>query len=189
LNNFIGEIESIEIDNFNEKNDIDFMIKFMKESIMPIFKASKIFKDGIIEIENNFFQDNKEIFNKEFIKYNNKSLGEEEKEMKYLNQIEYFGGLNSFIPLFKIIKYKISDLQILFENKEIGQKENIEYKNKLVIMIIDILKLIVKLICLSEHNFNNFRNIIIPLIGSISEIIHVLNNPSNFEAKSLLLKD
>ena len=188
LNNFIGEIEYIIIENFDEK-EIDFRIYFKKEeeSNLPNFNINMIFLDEMNEtVDKNLFKNNKEIFNNQFIKYNYKSL---EEEMKYLDKIEYFGGLNSFIPLFKIIKYKISDIQILFENNKINQKENIEYLNKLAIMVIDILKIMVKLICLSEHNCNNFKDIIVPLIGAISEIIHVLNNKNNFEAKSILLKD
>ena len=187
LNNFIGEIECIIIENFDENDNIDFRIDFKKESNLPKFNVNNIYEDGEFEqIENNFYKNNNEIFDDQFTKYNYKFLDE---EIKYLTQIEYFGGLNSFIPLFKIIKYKISDIHILFESNKINQKENNEYINTLVIMVIDILKIIVKLICLSEHNCNNFKNIIIPLVGSISEIIHVLNTQSNLEAKSIILKD
>jgi hypothetical protein len=142
LSNFIGEIECIIIENFDEKENIDFRIDFKKESNLPKFKISMILEDEIEQIENNIFQNKSEIFDNQFIKYNYKSL---EEEMKYLTQIEYFGGLNSFIPLFKIIKYKISDIHSLFGSNKINQKENIEYKNKLVIMVIDILKIIIKL--------------------------------------------
>ena len=187
LSNFIGEIECIIIENFDENENLDFRLDFKKENNLPQFIINMIYEGEMFEEkENNIFQNNNEIFNNQFVKYNYKSL---EEEMKYLTQIEYFGGLNSFIPLFKIIKYKISDIHILFGANKINQKENNEYINKLVIMVIDILKIIIKLICLSEHNCNNFKNIIVPLIGSISEIIHALNNQSNLEAKSLLLKD
>ena len=103
-------------------------------------------------LNNNFYNDNK----------NNK------KWNKDLNEIEYFGGLECFIPLFKIIKYinnKIGENEIKIEEKE-------NYINKAIKWIKDILKIIFKLICISKNNYIYFHKIIIPLICSFAEITH-----------------
>ena len=91
------------------------------------------------------------IFNAQSIYYNNFNAWK--KGIKDINEIEYFGGFDSLIPLFKIIKYKIKDLGNIFKEDEDNQKDNIELANNLIIMVLDILKIIVKLICLSESNY------------------------------------
>ena len=91
---------------------------------------------------------------------------------KRLGSIKYYGGIESFIPLFKIIKYIIDYLGNI-ENKE--QKEILDYLNKCIIWIKDIMRIILRLICINEKNYANFKNVVVPLIGSFAEILHILN--------------
>ena len=91
---------------------------------------------------------------------------------KRLGNIKYYGGIESFIPIFKIIKY------ILFyfgNNENDKEKEIVDYLEKCIIWTKEILKTILKLICLSEKNYKDFNKSIIPLIGSFAEITHILN--------------
>jgi len=77
LNNFIGEIECIIIENFDQNDKIDFRIDFKKESNLPKFNINIIYEDGMFEqIENNFYKSNNEIFDDQFNKYNYKFLNE-----------------------------------------------------------------------------------------------------------------
>ena len=74
-------------------------------------------------------------------------------------------------------------------NNEKDEKNiNEYYINKSIQWIKDILKIILKMICLSEENYLNFQKIVISLIGSIAEILNTLTDlPNNFS--SLLFKD
>ena len=91
---------------------------------------------------------------------------------KRLGSIQYYGGIESFIPLIKIIKYIIANLGN-DENK--NQKENADYLEKSIGWIKDIIKIILRVISLSEKNYLNFQKIIIPLICSFAEISHNFN--------------
>jgi len=108
-----------------------------------------------------------------------------------LDNIIYYGGIESFIPLFKIIKYILDNLG---NNQNISKQKNEDYINKSIIWIKDIIKIILRLISLSEQNYTNFKKCIIPLIGAFAEISHSLNNlkKSNLfsqEQENALFKD
>ena len=119
-----------------------------------------------------------------------------------LSEIEYLGGLNTFIPLFKIINYIMNNLELLYNEKKIQDgKEKLNILSEINIWINesfqwvkDILKIILKMICLSEGNYKNIRKVIVPLIGSLAEInhsLHKLNNSNliSVEKISLLFQD
>ena len=172
LNNFVGEVSKItlEKDNLikiyinNTCNRVQLDIKYIKEN-----DENKIdFKD-LIQYEGKIFSDGYVNNSK------NKIL---KKSNKTLKEIEYFGGFESFIPLFKIIKYIIIELGNIFHiNINDNEKEN--NKNyfielmKAINWISDILKIIIQLIFLSKNNYLNFKNIIISLIGSLFEIYNI----------------
>ena len=96
------------------------------------------------------------------------------KRKKGLEDIKYYGGIESFIPLFKIVKYILDNLKDIYINLSEQEKRN--YINKSIIWIKDIIKVIVRLISISEENYNNFKKCIIPLIGAFAEITSSLNN-------------
>ena len=201
LNNFFGEVSSIVF-----KKKYETIAEY--EESCPIVEPlkMKIYKENInndkVKIKTNaygmYMNDEKEniifenIFSYQYcgasfsIKINNDLLKENDKNLWKkskidLSNIEYLGGLNSFIPLFKIIKNIIHNLT---KNKNIESEK--EKKNFLLninnyvirsfIWIKDILKIMFKMICLSEKNYKNFTKIIVPLIGSIAEISDYLNN-------------
>jgi len=110
----------------------------------------------------------------------NKSNNDEYKD---ICEIEYFGGFDCFIPLFKIIKYIIAilgDLKSKYQNNENENKENLElvnyYLGKSLSWIKDIFNTIINLIFLSESNYSYFSKIVIPLIGALYEIAYSLPN-------------
>ena len=145
----------IEIKNYNS-NKIEGHINREKDNKKEI---EEVKYNGII-FEDNYFDNLK----KRIIKKNKKEL----------NEIEYFGGFECFIPLFKIIKYIISNFNEKdFIKEEI--KDNNEYIKKILKWAKDIIKIMIKLICLSENNYINFKKIIAPLIGSLAEIPQSLN--------------
>ena len=190
LNNFCGEVYSISIRRDNiiiqENGDIQ------KDKIdLNIFKNLHN-KVELNCIKNDLVVENKECVEKfecesQFIYNKNDKFWK--RAINNLSEIEYFGGLDSFIPLFKIIKYLISNLGSIQKDNTSKINENNKYINNLILMVKDILKIIIKLICLSENNFKNFKRIIVALIVSLIEIIHALNNLSNLKLKSLLLND
>ena len=100
-----------------------------------------------------------------------------------LSKIQYIGGLNCFIPLFKIIKYIIDNLLFISNNTNAKNEEDKlklqsdinKYLDKSLNWIKDILKIILKIICLSEKNYKSLKKVIVPLIGSLAEISHSLN--------------
>ena len=113
-----------------------------------------------------------------------------------LSELEFLEGLNCFIPIFKIIKYIINNLEFIIDNKNCqDEKEKIseinKYIDRIFIWIKDILKIILKMICLSENNLKNFKKIIVPLIGSLAEIVNSLNSSKliSNEKISILLND
>ena len=195
LNNFVGEISYITIEKDNliiEKEDMKKtkleikIIKNIETGVVNYHIKQKNVKEEnknlVIEKDSILF--NGEIFSDKYY-YNNRSYKIWKTLNKNLNEIEYFGGFECIIPLFKLIKYIINELQKIFKNKNEEKKndENLdtikEYLDKSLEWIKDILKIIIKLAFLSENNYKNFRKIIIPLIGSLSEIYHILNKLSN----------
>jgi len=109
-------------------------------------------------------------------------------EYKDISEIEYFGGFDCFIPLFKIIKYIIEilgDLKSKYQNNENENKQNLNlvnnYLDKSLSWIKDIFNTILNLIFLSESNYSYFSKIVIPLIGALYEIAYSL--PSDYKIK------
>ena len=110
-----------------------------------------------------------------------------------LESINCYGGIECFIPLFKIIKYIIEYLGN-YEKENKNQKEIDDYLEKSITWIKDIIKIILRLISLSEANYMNFKNVIVPLIGAFAEINHTLNhlisnNKISINIKKLLYND
>ena len=103
-----------------------------------------------------------------------------------LSNIRYFGGFECFIPLFKIINYILIELGNIIKKGENlgnnintinnGKNEYYNYINKSFTWIKEIIEIKIKMICLSGSNYKNFLDIIVPLIGSLSEIFHTINN-------------
>ena len=200
LNNFFGEVSSIiiekkfeiipeytlpieplKIEIFKESLDNEIKIKTnafkmpsngidnMVESKVKIFPYQYSGASCIIQINSNNIENVNNIWKKGNID---------------LNDIEYFGGLNTFIPLFKVIKYILNKLEIFGihqKNKDENEKLNIlsdikRYINETFSWFKEIIKIMIKVISLSENNYKNFKKIIIPLIGAIAEISHSLNS-------------
>ena len=90
-----------------------------------------------------------------------------------LEDIKYYGGIECFIPLFKIIAYILGNLK---DNKILSKQEREEYISQSIIWMKDIIKVIVGLISISEENYNNFKKCIVPLIGAIVDISIKLND-------------
>ena len=58
----------------------------------------------------------------------------------------------------------------------ISEQVKVDYINKSIIWIKDIIKVIVRLISISKENYNNFKKCILPLIGALAEITYSLND-------------
>ena len=149
LNNYIGKIINIKASVEYDDTIKEFQINgkgIQNESINKNYSI-------LDNISLNFY------INKEnFICYRNSS------EI-FCEDIKYYGGMQNFVPLFKIIKYFIEE----FSENSIKIKSLKEY-------IIKIINVINVNICYSEKNFINFKNILISLIGSLAEINHVLSD-------------
>ena len=204
LNNFYGEASCIVF-----KKKYANMAEYGEE-VCPIIEPlrMKIYKDKNnekIKIKTNAYgmhineeKENKNLEKKErifsyqycgaslLVKINNDIIEYTQKMWKKsnidLSDIEYLGGLDAFIPLFKIIKNIINNISIIGQDENNIENENNEIKaniNKYIMKtfewIKDILKIMIKMICLSEKNLKNLFKIIIPLIGSIAEVSHYLN--------------
>ena len=196
LNNFFGEITSIIIDKFfikipdNTKDDVN---KIEQEELK--IEINK--KDCQVNL--NIFLDEKprDCKDKNLIQYNGEIFNDDylNKVLKLNNKIDlckikYYGGINSFIPIFKLIKYTIQIINIINKDEKKDLNENIIdfYLKKTIIWIKDILIIILKMICISNSNYQNFQRIKVPLIGSIAEVIYSLPVlPNNY--RDLLLKD
>ena len=172
LNNFYGKIASIEL------------IRKYKKRIVGINRITQS-KYGI----NTLFQYGKETFANQYkslpinqipnlkekieitIKNNNNIFSKYYPIDEYsLNNIQYFGGFQSFIPILKILKYYIM---------------HTEKKEQIISFIKDILKIIIDKVCSDENNLKNLNEILIPLTGIMNEIISILSK----EEKEKLLKD
>ena len=199
LNNFYGEISSLILEreysvskkNSNNNEITKFRIEIEKDISNDKIKIN--ISDTLQDINENefFFKNRMKIFNKYngilfYIKINYNNIENILKPIeKNLFYLEYYGGMNCFMPLFKIIKYIIDSFGGIVD-KKIDEKEKEkdfeksskinEYVETLFIWIKDIMKIILKLICISEKNYSNFKKIIIPLIVALSEILHSLNN-------------
>ena len=138
---------NIEIKNTKDKNS---------PSLKGGFKKDQYF--GFYQI--NYFYGEEEEKYKELIALQNaitytiikfRKNREWVKRKKGLEDIKYYGGIESFIPLFKIVKYILDNLKD--RNINLSEQEKRNYINKSIIWIKDIIKVIVRLISISEENF------------------------------------
>ena len=105
--------------------------------------------------------------NEEIVKlyFGDKILYSKINEELLFDDIRYYGGMECFIPIIKIIKY--------FMNFYKEDKERIDILNDILIKI---MKKIIELTCYSKENFDNFKKILTSLIAAIAEINHVYPN-------------
>ena len=99
------------------------------------------------------------------MKYNNSNIFYKYYPEILYDNIKYYGGFESFIPIMKIF-YKL----FLFTNKS-KDKENI---NKIKDLYKSFFKILINITHFSESNLLNFHEIIIPLIAALSEIDEVI---------------
>ena len=221
LNNFLGEISSVILkknyEAFNKYEESCPSVQPLKIKIFRNNNENKIqiktnaYKIPINEKENKNKEEKKNLYLYQYcgdsfsikinyVKIENKDILKKGKIN--LCEIEYLGGLNCFIPLFKIIKYIMNNLKNIYTNKKLeNEKEKLEflseinkYIDKSLEWFKDILKTIVKIICISEKNYKNMKKIVVSIIGSIGEIYHLLNelciyNIITNEKISILFKD
>ena len=194
LNYFFGMISSITFEKEYTSNFINQKTRILKIEFQKNIANNKIrinTTDSSEETnENNEFEKNKEVsyfyyginfsvkMNFDDFYFDNYS----KQIKKDLNNIEYYGGFNSFIPLFKIVNYVIYQLKEIL-GKDFNDDNQKIYLDKSIEWLKDIIKVILKLICMSEKNFYNFKKVIIPLLCSIAEISHSLNNLSSSNEK------
>ena len=190
LGNFTGYISSISI--YNNNIDIDELGYSKKYKI-------KIRKDTHNKIQYTIFMNDEQkeqnyqieginleqIFSKELIDLNNNNKDIIERT-RCLGKIKFYGGFESFIPIFKILKYIINNLYNMISNKNENESILNFYINESIAWIKDILKIMLNMICLSEKNYQNFKNIIIPLLGSLSEIYHIFNSFKELSSKNYI---
>ena len=155
LKNFYGKISSIEFSR--EESQLNNIYKKpIKYVINPDKTGIDIYKEKMIE-------DDWEVLGKKIetldINLENDTFIPSKyypKNNNYMKNIKYLGGFESFLPLFKIMKYYINKLE--------DKKEIIISNTK------DIIKTIINHIHISEYNLMNFYDIIIPLTGALSSI-------------------
>ena len=188
LGNFTGYISSISIHNNNtyideEGHSKKYIIEISKDTDNKI--QYSIFLNSEQKEKNYQIEeiDLEQIFSKEFIDLNNNNK-DIMKRTKSLGAIKYYGGFESFIPIFKILKYIINKLDNMLSNKNKNEKILKYCINESIVWIKDILKIMLKMICLSEKNYQNFKKIIIPLLGSLSELYHAFNSSKELSLKN-----
>ena len=153
LNNYIGAIKDIKIIIKDDNEKIEYNIKDKNQ--------------------NNFFvksnYENKQIEENFNVKFKaNNIVGFKKSNEIYYEDIRYYGGMECFIPIFKIIKYFIVEFKDNYKEINLLNKYNIE-----------IITVIINLILYSRKNFINFKNILVPFLGGLAEINHVLSK--NFQ--------
>ena len=161
LKNYIGKIRRILIKTEFKKSKIKNYI--YEYEIIP--------KNNIQGFEINSFEEKEGIIKLSFELASKINLISNKiyKDILY-EDIRYYGGLECFIPILKIIKYFIS-----------RYKEDENKINKLNEIIIDIVRHIIKFICYSKNNFKNFKKILVPLLSALAGINEV--NPNNHKIK------
>ena len=149
--NYIGKIKKINISiEFKDENIQKYYYEITPKENKEGYEIKKFEEtEGYIGLSFEFGDEIKLISSK----IHNEILYED---------IRYYGGLESFLPIIKIIKYFISH----FKEKE-------DIIKKLNEILIEIMKTIFKFICYSKINFENFKNILVPLLGALAEINHV----------------
>ena len=154
LKNYIGKIKEIYIE-----------IEFIDEKIDK-FKYEIIPDENEENFSINLSETNKDIIQISFeISENKKLISSKIYEDILYEDIRYYGGFESFIPIIKIIKYFIYFF-----------KDDKNKINQLDIILSEIMVNIFKFICYSKNNYENFKQIIIPLLGALGEINHVYQN-------------
>ena len=177
LNNFIGDVSSIVLekkyavmDKYEETNPL---------MIEPLKIEVKKEKDNNLKIITNAYNiktDNKsgEKMGLLFYQYCGTSFNVKislqnfkyyRKRVKVnLDQIEYFGGLNCIIPMFKIITNAFRNYAN-YINSQNTPDGNDKYEllintedslNRILALVKEIIKIMIKMICLSENNYKNF---------------------------------
>ena len=155
LKNFIGGIKNIKILVEHDDSKTEFEIK--------VNESQDKIKDPYIIIQNPEMKINEERFKLNFEPKTNDFICCKNLKEIFYEDIRYYNGMESFIPIFKIIKYFIEQFP---DNSE-----------KLMILnqkIIEIVNVIINNICYSEKNYLNFKKILVPLLGALAEINHVL---------------
>ena len=150
LKNYIGKIKLINI----KIKLIEDKSKSMEYEVIPSFNDQGY---DIVAI-----QENEEIIE---LFFDNNILNSQLYNEKLFEDIRYYGGFECFIPIIKIIKYFMA-----------FYKDNNDKINELNNMLIKIMKNIIKLVCFRKNNFDNLRNILIPLLAAFAEINHVYPN-------------
>ena len=174
LNHFNGKIANIELlrvykkDKKEMKTKIDIMPSKEKLKINYYYYIKKG-KESNFEIVNEKCE--KENINIIIKNSNNKNVFYKYYPEIYYNDIKYYGGLESFIPILKIFQKLLTKVDIK-ENKI----NNFDYSNKIKDSFKYFFRIMINIIYQSEKNLLNFFEIIIPLIGALSEINDVLNS-------------
>ena len=157
MKNYIGEIKSIyfSIELKNSDSKLEYEIKVNEND-----KGKKCYRID------NFSETNdkeEEIINIYFSQDDEEHLFYKKPKEIFYEDIKYYGGIECFIPIFKIVNYFIKN----FKN---------DYENiiKFNYYIIKIIKIILKIICHSKSNFLNLKDILVPLLGALAEINHSL---------------
>ena len=151
LKNFVGKIKKIKIKTeFNNNKIKNHLYEIIpKENQLGYEIISFEEKEGITKLSFELAQKTKLISSKIY----NDILYED---------IRYYGGMECFVPIIKIIKYFITVF-----------KENEGKIKKLNESLITIIRYIIKFTFYSENNFKNLKLILIPLLGSLAEINNV----------------
>ena len=191
LNNFLGEVSSIiiekeEIDSNNKEHIIKNNLKLEIAKNINNKIECNIFLNGEHNKKNNeLIKYSGEIFSDNYLDYNRDK--DWKKSKLNLKNISYFGGLGSIIPLFRLINNIIIYFGELIEKSQINKNDINNYKNKVFMWIKDIMRIIIQMICISQKNYNNFKKIIIELIGSLAEILNALLSSKVMSNDDILL--
>ena len=164
LQNYIGIFKSIHIvvEYNKNKNKIEFDL-MLKDFVEKGQKCYKI--ESVSDSESTDKGDNIQLY---FNLQDEKIISYKKMNEIFYEDIRYYGGIQCFIPILKIIKYFIEEF------KDDSQKIVSSYK-----YIIQIMKIIITFICYSDKNLINFKKILTSLIGALAEINHVL--PINYQ--------
>ena len=197
LNNFIGDVSSIILEK--QYSVMDKYEETNTAMIEPLKMEIKKEKDNNLKITTNAFNTKgKNKSDKEMgilfyqycgtsfkVKITSENFKYYRKRVKVnLDQIEYFGGLNCLIPMFKIITNAFKN-HAKYINSQNTPDENDKYElliniedslNRILALNKEIIKIMLKMICLSENNYKNFKKVVVPLLGTFGEISHVLND-------------